>query len=498
MIKIVLPTAWDFDEPIAQLVECHSKGVDSSWLIKRAAAGVFRGFDDIKPQKDHSLIHLIALGDAETYGGNRNGDWFYKTARHLDLPMPNWDRVLTKKGEYDHKSPETFTDKTNVGNLERAATFTKFAHVFKHHKNRPHEGHKIYGAVKAAAHNDKMDRVELMIEVPHGKDWNDDLEKLASGQDIPWSMAAKVAYDICSVCGHKAKTRDDYCGHLQNDLTSMLKTGHVVGSVNDHMTFFDISRVIRPADRIAWSLTKAASADLVKSAADLAFDPEYSAYPNISVLAASMGPRLSKRAALLNKAAEIEKKINLIPAKGLLRGVRPREDKECKMASFHSLPDMYRALADAKVCLPFEQWAALTLGSTKVAELSEELGTARQYLNGCFSRALNDMDNVVGNSAYDPSNNYPAAQLRKVANDLSPEYGLAPEQIKSRAIYNTVRMDNQIIVHPNSFIVKAASDVEGLIQNYVAYKLAFLESIENSDPHSVNHFIEACVAQNCL
>jgi hypothetical protein len=81
MIKIVLPSSFGFDDPIAQLVDCHSKGIDSSWLIKRAAAGVFRDWENIKAAKDHSLIHLIALGDAETYGGNRNGDWFYKSAR---------------------------------------------------------------------------------------------------------------------------------------------------------------------------------------------------------------------------------------------------------------------------------------------------------------------------------------------------------------------------------------------------------------------------------
>jgi hypothetical protein len=40
-----------------------------------------------------------------------------------------------------------------------------------------------------------------------------------------------------------------------------------------------------------------------------------------------------------------------------MKGLKAREDKEVKLASFYSLPDMFRALADAKVCLPFEQWA---------------------------------------------------------------------------------------------------------------------------------------------
>jgi hypothetical protein len=281
-------------------------------------------------------------------------------------------------------------------------------------------------------------------------------------------------------------------------MTSMLKSGHVVGAINDYMTFFDISRVIRPADRIAWSLTKAAG-DMFKSAADLAFDPEYETYPDISVLAVSMGPRLAKRAELLRKAAEIEKTINMKPATPLMKGVKPcGTEKKASLASYHSLPDMYRALADAGVCLPFEQWAYLTLGQTKYASLSVELEQARRHLNGAFTRALNDMDNVVRNSAYDPSENYPSAYMRKIASDLSSEYGLNIDQLRSRAIYNTISEGKSYKVYANSAGVKMASDIEGIIRNYITYKLAFLEHVENSDPRSLNHFMEACVAQNII
>jgi hypothetical protein len=484
---------------VAELVDCHSRGIDSSWLIKRAAAGVFKDFGDIKAKKDHSIIHLIALGDAETYGGNRNGDWFYKTARELDLPLSNWDRMLIN-GQYITKSADTFRDRTEFGNVERAETFVKYGHVFKNHKNRPDKGDKIFGIVKAAAHNPKMDRVELLIEVPHGKDWDSDLEKLANGEDIPWSMAAKVKWDCCSACGHISKKREEYCDHLKNDLTAMLKTGHVVGAINDHMTFFDISRVIRPADRIAWSLVKAASG--IQSGADLA--AELGLLENVapSVMAAAMGPRLAKRAELLNKAADLEKHIPVVAKTSLKKGLRPINAvsepmaKKCAQLrdnSIYSLPDAYRALADAKVCLPLDKWAELTIGESVNTLVLDE---AYKFLPSAFSLAIKDLDGVVGNSAYDLSKSYPSNGMRKLAFDLSENYGVDLPHITARAVYNTISGIEPMIKTANKADI--SNEAKNLLMNYVTYKLAFLESVEKSDPLSINHFIEACVVQNCL
>ena len=54
---------------------------DPARFVKAAAesGGTF-DYEKLAPPKDHVGIHLIALGDVEHYGFNRNGDGFPKTA----------------------------------------------------------------------------------------------------------------------------------------------------------------------------------------------------------------------------------------------------------------------------------------------------------------------------------------------------------------------------------------------------------------------------------
>jgi len=225
MIKYARPSPDVFQMPVASLVETLSGGrVSHSWGEKRATAGLF-GDRDLRPEKNHSLIHLIATGDADYYGGNRNADLYYSTGRKLDLPAPEWDRVKlarldprnqNEEPRYDIRSPKTFTDSVLAGNRERAWTFEKCAHVFEEHANKPYPHKdkdgvlqppdKIYGTVKAAAHNPAMHRVELVIQVPHGRDWDDDLQKIANAQDVGFSIGCRVPYDVCFVKGTLVET----------------------------------------------------------------------------------------------------------------------------------------------------------------------------------------------------------------------------------------------------------------------------------------------------
>ena len=174
-IKTILPSSYDYGEPTAMLVDVHSRGLDSQWMSKRAAAGMFSGLD-IKPEKDHSFIHLIAMGDAEYYGQNRNGDAFLKQSQVINIPNP-----------CDGK---TFQVKINTGNVETYKTFEKYAKVYRHHVNK--DPKKAHGDVHSAAHNGEMSRVELMIRVAN-EGWGDELEKLASGNDVAFSMSCFTA-----------------------------------------------------------------------------------------------------------------------------------------------------------------------------------------------------------------------------------------------------------------------------------------------------------------
>ena len=112
MIKAILPTSFDFNEAVASVVRMHKQGVDKDWLLKRAACPIF-DFDKYAARPGESLIHMLALGDGERIGPNRNGDFFPAAANERYHP-----------------------------------TFMS-AHYFHHHDNK--DPSKAFGRVVAAA-----------------------------------------------------------------------------------------------------------------------------------------------------------------------------------------------------------------------------------------------------------------------------------------------------------------------------------------------------------
>ena len=173
-------------------------------------------------------VLLTALGAYEYWGQNVNGDQFKVPA-------------LTHKGtDYGYE------------------TFATNANYFLHHVNKDPALSK--GKVLKAVWNDKAKRVELVV----GIDVNLDPEGVAMidrGENLTFSMGAKVPYDICSVCGNRAKTRAEYCDHLKYQMNQIDPvTGLLVGADNTLPKFFDISRVLIPADKTAYMWTKIAGA----------------------------------------------------------------------------------------------------------------------------------------------------------------------------------------------------------------------------------------------
>lgn len=193
----------------------------NSPAMAKEAENVFgRSYDSLKPTDDRYVgIHLTALGAEETYGPNRNQDSFPKEAcvRYHD-------------------------------------TFVKHGHVFSHHHNDA-EKDEILGAIKASAYNEKMSRIELFIwaDKDKAKEGLDTLEKTG---ECAFSMACRVPWDECSICGaHRKNGRDpNMCEHIRSQLGKVAEDGKVAFMRNVLPDFFDISFVTRPADRIAYSL----------------------------------------------------------------------------------------------------------------------------------------------------------------------------------------------------------------------------------------------------
>lgn len=199
--------------------------VDFGGLVKSAekknTETIFgKSYDELKPDKKHVGIHVVALGDEEHYGPNRNMD-----------AMPA-------------DSLRKYHD-----------TFVTHGHVFRHHRNK--DPKKSIGDIVASAYNEPMGRVELFIHADRDKA-APELERLERDGEIPFSMALNENWDECSVCHQRRSGANDpkQCVHIREHLGEMSEDGKRVYMVNREYTFFDISFVGKPADRIAWDLMK--------------------------------------------------------------------------------------------------------------------------------------------------------------------------------------------------------------------------------------------------
>ena len=213
MIKVT------YSNDISSTVGVGGEIVKSASEMQKQAATIFNmEYEALKPPKGMTGIHLVALGDAEAYPMNRNGDLFPKEAC------------------------EKYVD-----------TFVKHGHVYEHHRNK--DPRKALGQIKAAAYNPDMHRIELYIWADNEKS-RDHLERLEKTGEVSFSMACHVPNDRCSYCNSVRERPGDpnECDHVKYQLGKIAEDGRQIGTYNDHPQWFDISFVGRPADRIAWNL----------------------------------------------------------------------------------------------------------------------------------------------------------------------------------------------------------------------------------------------------
>ena len=206
-------------------------------LVKEAGArdlhpDIQHFIDGLKSQKGKLYILVNALGAYEFYGANFNSDAFEE------------DQLRPKDGS-THYGYKTFLD----------------AGVYRNHKNQ--DKTQSYGKIVCAIYNEQMHRVELIIEIDEElcrKFGHTDLyEKLQRGEKPSVSMGCRVAFDVCSICGHKSRTRADYCECCKKDLGKIRPDGTKVFVYNPEPKFFDLSIVVIGADRTSYVMMKVAS-----------------------------------------------------------------------------------------------------------------------------------------------------------------------------------------------------------------------------------------------
>lgn len=481
MIKVIQPNSQDFSEPVASLIKISSRGLlgaDKEAFVKRAGHEFAAKLEQVKFAADEIPVHLIAIGATEDYGPNRNADGF--------------TRDCCRK--YHH-------------------TFEKFAKFYRDHLNK--NPAKSYGVVKVAAYNEPMKRIELVCALNASKEAAErngglladkEMEKLARGDDIGVSMACKIPFDVCSGCGNKARTRAEYCdsvenggmckaGGLKHNLGRVLADGHILHADNPNPSFFDISHVFRPADRIAYisgQLQKAASAGVLSGAelaeelgvsAPIGFDKDINASARLAAQLAALDKLAAAESAAIHEprawtqvalasAANVQPAINFAPCENV------------------KLAEVLRALADAGVVLPVREFLSLT-----VKAASEDLvRSVASELDGVFGKLAGDPDIVTAleNNAYLPA---PAAPtpVRVWAEKVAVTHSVRPHAVEKRAYQAALRDVRAFERVKESRSGLTASSA--LARQYAFYKIAAYASLNEKYGNcwlTANH----CVLQN--
>lgn len=482
MIKVIQNGAQDFSEPAAALIRISDRGLlghDKQAFVKRAGAEFAEKISTIKFAKDEVPVHLIAIGATEDYGPNRNGDGF--------------TRDCCRK--YHH-------------------TFEKFARFYRDHANK--NPAKSYGVVKASYYNEPMRRIELICALNGSKEAAErnggliadkELQKLANEQDIPVSMACKIPFDKCSACGNLARTRNEYCdaiengghckaGGLKRNIGKVLADGHVLHADNPNPSFFDISHVFRPADRIAYvsgQLEKAACAGIV-CGAELAEQMGVTAPVGYDVRGAS-ARRVNSQLAALHGLAAAERELHVTKMAGwqqMAAAVAAQDQLNPGETQFFKAAEMFKALADRGVILSVRDFLGVTIKTA-----GDKLVTAvTAALPNIFEKLAADpriVEDLTENQFY-PANTAPV-NVRVWAEKVAHSHSLLHNNVEKRAYISAIR-GVQPKVQQQQFGAKVGAAEEVLAKHYALYKIAaFAVATENP-----NNLLTAdhCVLQNYI
>ncbi len=467
-----------YDHGMAALSEMHvsTRGADRGYMSKRAAV-LDREIAALRPEPGRSLLHLIAMGATESFGANRNADGF-------------------KRAELQ-RTHHTFVDN---------------GHVFENHRNT--DPVKAQGTIKHSAYNDDMDRVELVISVKNDK-WENELHKLASGKDVTVSMACKVAYDVCEICGNKAPNRSKYCGGMRKFAGQILDDGRKVYVDNPNPLFFDLSKVFRPADPTAYTLRKVASASqAVVTGALLA---EEAGLVDLSGSRLVKSANATRKLRLLHKLASLEKEIEgcisaptntvLELSKSFTRPVYGADDAMVSELQAAAGGDRFnallRSLSDMRVSLPLRTLLDIVAGKS----VGHESRVAEPFLPGLFSHMLETgPEEDVNDTVYDPApvcvggDAFGPGRGLGMARGLMERLSLDETPVKRRMLIvvsggNSSEPELQLPSQIHTIKASAASARE-LAREYGRYKLAFLAAATEEDDDEL--LLRLTVLQNYI
>lgn len=203
--------------------------------------------DTIRPEVGVTYLLVNALSAWEYYDDNKNGDGFNERPYRVGVRASCGHPDCTKTLDGWIAEHELVT--------KHYHTFEEHGGIYVHHKNQ--DKSKSRGKVVKSIWNPKMHRNELLLRYVNDRGV-EIVDRVASGDFPAVSMGTHVKWDVCTICGHRAATRAQYCDHARNHLRKILGDGRKVSVLNPSPRFFDISMVIKPADPTGWTLMKVA------------------------------------------------------------------------------------------------------------------------------------------------------------------------------------------------------------------------------------------------
>ena len=208
----------------------------------------------VVPRPGMTIVLVLAVSAYEHWDLNRNGDGFpehpYKPGQRPTCgccePLPGGWVQEDETLRHHYK------------------TFEQIGKLYLHHANN--DPSRAVGDVLRAFWNSAMHRVELLVAIRN--DLAPELiAKIAAGEFLAVSMGCRIHFDVCTICGHRARTRKDYCDHLKFSMRQVMPNGLRAGALNPCPRFFDLSFVVKPADLAGWMVKKVAHAYELRSSA---------------------------------------------------------------------------------------------------------------------------------------------------------------------------------------------------------------------------------------
>ena len=458
MISKVI-TGFDNNLQYTTLLNVGSKGFDRQQLRKVAASEAFVFAPEFERRPGEAYLHIISVGAGETYGANKNADFYNKEARVV------------------HSADGKKSLQLRDGLRGYHSTFLKFGAVYEEHVNSTKNG-TPKGRIAAETFNPIMNRGELIVAVPEN-DWRSDLQKLATGGDLRWSIGCGVDADFCSICLNRAPTRKHYCGHMKYAARQVLDSGHQVFVYNDKPYFHDISKVKNPAELIAFTLAKVASAD-----GDLVVPGR------IPLLVAHKlaGHREQRFLDILQKLAEMEKEVECKATpltEGLCDACHLPEDAEQEIESkLKDVPtDAILSASKRQMLVPPRVFIKVVLHRP-----DEEATKAEAELPGVFQELL---DNPNLSEFLDDSTYLGEGSRDSRLRDLEPLLSLNDEPVRKRILIISsggAPRHKEASQRPQTVTDAGA---KALAAEYAKYQLAWL-----SNQNDYNRYIPLVVATN--